>query len=120
MMHRMAGQEWKKIKRKTKKKMRDDQHLQGATWSRAAKYRQKWRNLAERYFQQWRDTLHRYKVQILTKWHRINKCTVFMYMTLKLLDYSASSVDKRKMETFNTVVKNILSPLLLLASTLKI
>ena len=29
---------------------------QGATWTRTAKDRTKWRNLAEGYFQQWRDT----------------------------------------------------------------
>ena len=31
------------------------QHWQGAAWSRKARDRQQWRELAEGYFQQWRD-----------------------------------------------------------------
>ena len=34
---------------------KDIQQWQRATWSRKARDRQQWRNLAEGYFQQWKD-----------------------------------------------------------------
>ena len=47
----------KRSRGRPRRRWRDDlQQWQGATWSRAAKDRQHWRNLAEGYFQQWRDT----------------------------------------------------------------
>ena len=49
----------KRSRGRPKRRWRDDiqQWLGvGATWSRKAKDRQKWKDLAEGYFQQWRDT----------------------------------------------------------------
>ena len=47
----------KRSKGRPKRRWRDDiQQWLGATWSRKARDRQKWRDLAEGYFQQWRDT----------------------------------------------------------------
>ena len=47
----------KRSRGRPRRRWHDDiQHWQGATWSRKARDRQQWRELAEGYFQQWRDT----------------------------------------------------------------
>ena len=47
----------KRSRGRPKRRWRDDIHQwQGATWSRTAKDRQRWRDLAEGYFLLWRDT----------------------------------------------------------------
>ena len=46
----------KRSRGRPRRRWHDDiQHWQGATWSRKARDRQQWRELAEGYFQQWRD-----------------------------------------------------------------
>ena len=57
---------------------------QGATWTRTAKDRKKWKELTEGYFQQWRGHSlgTRYKVQLMTH------CTVCDNMRVTKKTYS--------------------------------
>ena len=48
--------EWQVRNGKRRRWHDDIQHWQGATWSRTARDRQQWGELAEGYFQQLRDT----------------------------------------------------------------